>query len=100
MNHKPGRFDVLGPPESRSEIIRVRLTPTQLDRYRKHCNSIGTRAATLAYRLILGQMHANDRPAADRWPEPSKRPLAPRKQLSLPNSRSKRGGAPTPRLLV
>lgn len=86
--------------ETRTEIIRLRVSPDQKRRFAEYSASIGMCSATVVYRLAMSAMHAHVRPRRERDQEATRRPLVPahRKRL-LPGLRE-RVGAPVPHLRV
>ncbi|UOD28757.1 hypothetical protein INH39_25450 [Massilia violaceinigra] len=96
-NQTPGYADILSNllDSARTEIIRVRVSPTQKADFAAHSAALGTRSATLAYQLVVAQMsETNGAPQRQRRREAERRPLTQKKQPRMfPGSRSGRGGA-------
>lgn len=84
--------------ETRSEIIRVRVTPTQKQKFAAFSAAAGLCTATYAFRLVVGQVEelppvqAHRRPRPDRSTGTNHRPLKPSKQHKCPGARVKQGG--------
>lgn len=92
--------------EVRSEIIRVRVTPQQKEKFASVSSRLGLCSATHAFKLVIaaaGEVHPNH---AHRKPRHGsregaiQRPLKPSRQQKCPGSRGPYGGATINRMRV
>lgn len=86
--------------ESRSEIIRVRVSPAQKKQFAAYSASIGMRSATVAYKLAMSAMHAHVRRRHGGTQGAIHRPLKPNRSRSCPGAHGPFGVQPRARMLV
>lgn len=85
--------------ETRSEIIRLRVTPTEKKQFASFSSSQGKQSATMAYLLAINAMSAHVKPRHRDHEGAIHRPLKPSRQHKCPATRGY-GGATINRLRV